>query len=66
MISKEKELDDRERLEKAIVVACQEIPNITEEMFVEAKILRHGQIIADLRRENEELQACTVHHRSRS
>ena len=39
LMSQEKKLDNKACLKKSIAIACQEIPNITEEMFVEAKIL---------------------------
>ena len=41
-----KVVDDRQRLETTISVACEEIPDITTEMFTEAKVLRLGQIVA--------------------
>ena len=55
--SKETYLDDRACLEKAIAVTSQEILDIMDEMFVQAKILRLGQ---NLKQENEELQAWEV------
>ena len=55
-MEKMKTLDYRDQLEKSITFTCQEVPNITYEMFVEANILRLGQIIVDLKKENEELQ----------
>ena len=47
-----KAFDDREWLERAISTTCTEIPDITTEMFVEAKVVQLGQIVANLKKEN--------------
>ena len=60
MIEKTKAVDDRKRLEKEMSVQCEEIPSISMEMFVKVKVLRLGQIVVDLKKENEELQARAV------
>ena len=56
-MEKEKVLENKDQLEKSISFSCQEIPDIIKDMFVEDKILRLWQIIADLKKENEELQS---------
>ena len=57
---KNEAVDDRQWLEKEIFVSYEEILDVTPEIFVEAKILLLGHLVTDLKRENEELQACTV------
>ena len=47
-------------MERAILVACEEIPDIIPKMSAEEKVLRLGQIVTNLRKENEELQACAI------
>ena len=42
------------------MAACHEILHITTEMSAKAKIVRLGQIVTELKKENEELQARAV------
>ena len=57
---KTKAFEDRQQLEREILVTCKEIADITPYMFVEEKVLQLGQLVADIRKENEELQAQVV------
>ena len=41
-------------------VQCEEIPGISMDMFAKVKVLRLGQIVVDLKKESEELQARAV------
>ena len=45
--------EDNKRLERAVSMACEEIPDINPEML--AKILRLGRIVTNLRKENEDI-----------
>ena len=55
-----KAVDDRKRSKEAILATCEEIPEITTELFSKAKVLWLGKIVVDLKKENEELQAYVV------
>ena len=57
IIEKAQLWDDRERQEKVISFACQEVPEIAEDMVTKAKAQNLGKVIVDFKRDLEDLQA---------
>ena len=50
-----KEFDNMKGLEREILMAYEDIPDISLVMFAEAKVLGLEKIVADLRKENNEM-----------
>ena len=55
-----KDSDDRKWLDKVIPIACKKIMDIAPDKFTKEKVFQLGQLVTDLRKENEELQAWEV------